>query len=168
MQEASGRFKQFSLSKNDWFVLPERQSLVVDRVTGSLMLIDWQHEQIVAVCEDLNDDEQFSVVLTLLEQWPSYVPYAQLLDGLGIPLTAQDLADLEFVRLSGRMSRRKSRAQERARERLRPILQTLRDLLHECKSCIRDLGIDIVAVIDHGPLLIQYEARVPQVEQGAG
>ena len=167
MQEASGRFKQFSLSKKGWFVLPERHSLVVDRVAGTLTLIDWQHERIVAVCEDL-DDEQFSLLLSLLERWPSYISYEELLRQLGIEPTSQDLADLERVRWSGRMSRSRERAMEQARARLQPTLQTLRDLLGACKLCLRSLGIDIVAVLDYGPILIPYaDAMAPQ-EQSAG
>lgn len=163
-QRATGRFQQFSLWKKDWIVLPERHSLIVDRVSGALILVDWQQERFVAVCDDL-EDEQFSLVLTLLKQWPSYVSYEQLLEQIGIQPTARDLADLERVRVS----RLRSRSREQARERIRPILQTLRDLLRGCRMSLNNMGIDIAAVQDHGPLLVRHvEARVPQVEQSAG
>jgi len=169
-QRFTERFEQFSLRANDWCLLPLRQSLVVDRVTGVLTVVDWQSERFTSICDDL-DDEQFSLVITLLRRWPSYVSYEQLLEQLGIQLSAQDLADLERVRESKqtRTSRRESRATERARARLQPVLQTLRDLLSGSRACLNFLGIDIAAVLDYGPLLVQYvEARAPQAEQSAG
>jgi len=165
---ATERFKQFPLQTQDSYVLPVRHGVIADRLTGSLTLVNWQDERFIAICE--LDDEQFSVVFTLLEQWPSCVPYEQLLRQLGIEPTGQDLADLEFVRMSGQMSRSRVQAKAQARTRLQPTLQKLRDLLSSSRACLNTLGIDIAAVQDHGPILIRYvEARaLVLVEQSAG
>ncbi len=152
------RFKKFSLQSQHLSLLPERQSLMADRLTGTLTLVDWQQEQFLDSCDDLSD-EQFSLLLTLLEQWPSYVSYAKLLEQIGIQLTAQEVEDLERVRESERAdeSEEERIQDEQARARLQPILRTLRDLLGDCKPCLRDLWIDVVAVMDCGPILVQYQ-----------
>jgi hypothetical protein len=169
--EAGERFKQFSLRVAPAFsLLPPRHSLVVDRLLSTMLLIDWQNEQVVGNCEVM-DDEQFALVLTLLEQWPSYVPYERLLQQLGIVLTSQQIEDLEHLRTSRRAcgSEEERRQDEQARMRIRPVLQTLRDLLHNCKIYLQDFGLDIGAVADYGPLLIRYvEARAPQAQAEAG
>lgn len=152
------RFKKFSLQSKHLSLLPERQSLMVDRLTGTLTLVDWQQEQFLDSCDDLSD-EQFSLLLTLLEQWPSYVPYEKLLGQLGIQLTVQDIDDLERIRVSERAdeSEEEQRQDEQARARLQPALRTLRDLLRDCKPCLWDLCLDVVAVMDCGPLLMRYQ-----------
>ncbi len=135
-----------------------------------MLLIDWQNEQVVGNCEVM-DDEPFALVLTLLEQWPSYTPYERLLQQLGITLTDQQIDDLEQLRTSGKAneSEEERRQDEQARARLQPVLQTLRDLLHACKVYLNDYGIDIAAVADYGPLLVRYsETRTPQTQAEAG
>jgi hypothetical protein len=165
--KASERFKQFSLRVNqDFYLLPERHSLVVDSLLSTILLVDWRNEQVLGNCEVM-DDEQFALVLTLLEQWPSYVPYERLLRQLGILLQAQDIEDLERLRVSGRAdeSEEELAQDEQAGARLQPILQTLRDLLHDCKPYLHEFGIDIGAVMDYGPVLTRYvEAKATQVE----
>lgn len=158
---AAERFRTFSLRATpDVFVLPEKHSLVVDRLTGTLTLVNWQQEQFLALCDELSD-EQFSLVLALLERWPSYVPYEQLLQHIGIQPSHQDLDDLERVRVSGRANEsEEEQAQDaEARARIRPLLQTLRDLLGSSRAYLHPLGIDITAVLDYGPVLTRYVQR---------
>lgn len=168
---ASERFKQFSLRVSPVFsLLPPRHSLVVDRLLSTMLLIDWQNEQVVGNCEGM-DDEQFALVMALLEQWPSYIPYERLLQQLGIELTEQQIEDLEQLRTSGRANEpeEERRKDEQARARLQPVLRTLRDLLHGCKIYLNDYGIDIAAVADYGPLLVRYsETRTPPAQAEAG
>lgn len=163
--EASERFQQFSLRiSQDFYLLPARHSLVVDRLLSTMLLVNWQDEQMINNGEVM-DDEQFALVLTLLEQWPSYVPYERLLKQLGILLSEEDIKDLERVRGSGRKDEsEEERVQdEQARARLQPALQTLRDVLYGCKISLHDFGIDIMAVLDCGLLLTRYvEARTPR------
>ncbi len=162
--KATERLKQFSLRvTQDLYVLPEWHSLVADRKLCMLLLVNWQDEQVLGICDALSD-EQFSLVLTLLEQWPSYVPYECLLTQLGIPLTTQDIEDLEHLRTSGREDEPE---EEQARARVRPVLQTLRDLLSECKLSLHDLGIDIGAVKDYGPLLTRDVATARHFRRSA-
>jgi hypothetical protein len=165
--------KQFTLRVTDNLsVLPERCSLVVDRLAGTLTLVNWQDEQFLGVCDELTD-EQFSLVLTLLEQWPSYVPYEKLLRLIGLELTAQHLEELERVRVSGKAveSEDEQAQNEQARQHLKPVLQTLREEIASCLHALRNLGIDICAVQDHGPLLMRYvdrEVGRSQMEEAAG
>jgi hypothetical protein len=156
--KADERFQKFVLRvTSDVYLLPEQQGLVADALTCQLWLVDWQREQFLALCDDLGD-EQFALVLALLERWPSYVPYEMLLPHIGIQPTQQDLDDLERVRRSGRPDEsEEEQAQEaEARARIEPLLQTLRDLLGDCRAYLYPLGIDIGAVLDHGPILTRY------------
>lgn len=169
--KADQRFQQFSLRvSQDFSLLPARHSLVVDKLLGTILLVNWEDEQVLGTC-NVMDDEQFALVFTLLKQWPSYVPYERLIGYLGISLTEQDLDDLERVRTSGWANEPEGeQAQDQlADARLRPALQTLRDLLQTCKPTLQGFGIDIVAVKDYGPLLTRsVEARVPQAGKRIG
>ncbi len=152
------RFKKFALRvASDVYVLPEQHSLVADELTGQLWLVNWQAQHFLAVCDGLSD-EQFSLVLLLLEQWPSYVPYEHLLRHIGIEPSRQDLDDLECVRVSGRAneSEEKQAQEAAARARIEPLLRTLRELLGDCRACLQPLGIAITAVLDYGLLLTRY------------
>ena len=158
--EASERFKKFSLRESpDRYVLPERHDLVADRLTGQLWLVNWQLEQLIDCCDELLD-EQFSLVLLLLERWPSFVPYEHLLRQIGIEPTGQDLADLERIRASRRAgeSEEEQVLTQQARTRIEPLLQTLRDLLASSRACLNILGIEIAAVLDTGMLITRYRA----------
>ncbi len=152
------RFQKFVLRvTSDMYVLPEQHCVVVDSLTNQLWLVNWQEEQFLALCDGL-DDEQFSLVLALLSAWPSFVPYAKLLQHIGIQPTQQDLDDLERVRASGQLDdSEEERVQEaQARAHIDPLLQTLRDLLAGCRVNLHPLGMDISAVLDYGPMLTRY------------
>ncbi len=167
--KATERFLQFTLRLNNVSLLPERFSLVVDTLMGTITLVDWQNAQFLHVIEVV-DDERFEVLLTLLRRWPSFVPYERLLPHLGIQLTDQESEALERVRTSGKANESdEEQAQDKlAREQLQPVLQTLRDLLEDCRHALHSFGIDIATVIDYGPLLIlSHEVGMPQVEESA-
>jgi hypothetical protein len=164
---ATERFSQFALRLGDLSLLPEHSSLVVDLLTGTIALVNWQEAQFLDVIE-VGDDEQFALMFTLLKQWPSYVPYERLIGHLGISLTNQEIEDLERVRTSGWANEPEGeQAQDQlADARLRPVLQTLRDLLQDCRPALQGFGIDIVAVKDYGPLLVPFkEVRTASVPE---
>lgn len=169
-QQWDERFKQFSLRiSHEFYLLPARHSLIVDRLLGMIVLVNWQDEQIVSVGEELND-EQFTLALTLLERWPSYTPYEILLGQLGIQLTGQDIEDLELLRTIRRanVSEEEQAQEAQARARLQPALQTLRDLLRDCRIYLQSFGVDIGTVVDYGPLLVRYMlSKTPHAEAGA-
>jgi len=167
--EITQRFQQFSLRiSQDFSLLRARHSLVVDRLLGTILLVNWQDEQVLNNCE-VRDDEQFALILTLLEQWPSYVPYERLLRHLGIRLSAQDIEDLERVRVSGRTdeSEEERMQDEQARTRIQPALQTLRNLLHDCTILLHGFGIDIKTVLDYGPLLTPSREAGKSIFEGS-
>jgi hypothetical protein len=152
------RFKKFALRvASDVSLLPEQHGLVADEFTGQLWLLNWQEQRFLTVCDALSD-EQFALVLALLERWPSYIPYEELLPHIGIQPSRQDLDDLALVRVSGRAneSEEEQAHEAAARTRIAPLLQTLRDVLEGGRSCLRPLGLDIAAVLDHGLLLTRY------------
>src|SRR5713101_2147208 len=111
------RFKKFSLRKPGFSVLAEGHSLVVDRLTGTLLLVNWQAEQIIEICNELND-EQFSLVLMLLENWPSFVLYEHLLSHIGIEPSQEAHEDFEWVRMGMTGDEAVQAACERARVRI--------------------------------------------------
>lgn len=164
-EHATERFSQFSLRLSGLSLLPEHASLVVDTLTGTITLVNWQEAQFLDVIE-FGDDEQFALVFTLLKRWPSYVPYERLLRQLGIPLTDQVLADLERLHTSGWANEPEGeQAQDQlAHERLHPALQTLRDLVEECRPSLQGLGLDVVVVEGYGPLLVPLNGTQPVQE----
>ena len=147
------RFKKFSLhNPGGYSVLPERYGLVFDRLTGTLTLVNWKQEQFIAVCSSLNE-EQIALVLYLLEMWPDRAPYEEMLSRVGIEPTSQQREDFARIRqgLAGEQA-----MYEQARERVEPLFQALWERVSGCKGCLNNLGIDIVALMNYGWLIVGF------------
>jgi len=147
------RFKKFSLhNPGGYSVLPERYDLVFDRLTGTLTLVNWKQEQFIDVCSSLNE-EQIALVLYLLEMWPDRAPYEEMLSRVGIELTSQQREDFARIRqgLAGEQA-----MYEQARERVEPLFQALWERVSGCQDCLNNVGIDIVALMNYGWLIVGF------------
>ncbi len=152
----AARFKKFSLRTPGFSVLPEGHGLVVDRLTGTITLV--KDEQAIDVCNGLRE-EQFTLVLYLLETWPSYALYEEMLSQIGVKPTTQQREDFARIRVSmvaGEAGEQD--AIERARERVQPLLQTLRDILSGCKASLNSLGVNVAAVLNYGWIIVEHVA----------
>jgi hypothetical protein len=147
------RFKKFSLhNPGSYSVLPERYGLVFDRLTGTLTLVNWKQEQFIDVCSSLNE-EQIALILYLLEMWPDRAPYEEMLSQVGIEPTSQQREDFARIRqgIAGEQA-----MYEQARERVEPLFQALWDRVSGCKDCLNNVGIDIVALMNYGWLIVGF------------
>jgi len=147
------RFKQFSLhNPGGYSVLPERYGLVFDRLTGTLTLVNWKEEHFIDVCSSLNEG-QIALILYLLEMWPDRAPYEEMLSQVGIEPTSQQREDFARIRqgIAGEQA-----TYEQARKRVEPLFQALWERVSGCKDCLNNLGIDIVALMNYGWLIVGF------------
>ena len=147
------RFKKFSLhNPSGYSVLPERYGLVFDRLTGTLTLVNWKEEHFIDVCSSLNE-EQIALILYLLEMWPDRAPYEEMLSQVGMEPTSQQRENFARIRqgIAGEQA-----TYEQVRERVEPLLQALWERVLGCKDCLNNLGIDIVALMNYGWLIVGF------------
>lgn len=141
----------------DISLLPEHHTLVVNLLTGGVTLVNWQSGRFLA--HTTFDDDQLPILLTLLEQWPSYVPIEKFFPLVGIAPIEQLLDDLERVRVSGYKgeTEHEHTLDLLARERIQPVLQPLRSLIASCIPTLNTcFGITIASILDTGPILHRY------------
>src|SRR5207253_1213361 len=124
---------------------PKGHGLVADRLSCSITYVDWQSRQFVSSC-GLNDTA-FPVILTLLERWPSYVPYEMLFPLLDGELKDQEVEERELAELAEKCadlraasSQRDETVQQQASLDLQSILLPLRTLFEESLDCLKTVG----------------------------
>ncbi len=147
------RFKKFSLhNPGGYSVLPERYGLVFDRLTGTLTLVNWKEEHFIDVCSSLNEG-QIALILYLPEMWPDRAPYEEMLSQVGIEPTSQQREDFARIRqgIAGEQA-----TYEQARKRVEPLFQALWERVSGCKDCLNNVGIDIVALMNYGWLIVGF------------
>ncbi len=150
----------------DISLLPEHHTLVVNLLAGGVTLVNWQSGRFLAHCSF--DDDQLPILLTLLEQWPSYVPIEHFFPLVHVTPTEQLLDDLERVRISGYKgeTEHEHALDLLARERVQPVLQPLRTLIASCIPTLNTcFGITITSILDTGPILTRYSQMKPTEKQ---
>lgn len=150
----------------DISLLPEHHTLVVNLVASGVTLVNWQSGCFLA--HTTFNEDQLLILLTLLEQWPSYVPIEKFFPLVGITPTEQLIDDLERVRVSGYKgeTEHEHALDLLARERLEPVLQPLRTLISSCKPALNTcFGITITSILDTGPILTRYSQMKPTEKQ---
>jgi len=143
------------VSTKEIALLPEQHTVVVNRLSGGITLVDWRNGRFLAH-HSLNDD-QLPAVLYLLEEWPSYVPYEKMLHRYGNELTVQQIEDIERIKVSGYAgeTEEEKALDQQARERIAPLMNPLHTILASCNLCLPEFGIKIAAVMDCGPILMK-------------
>ena len=124
--------------RDDIRLLPDEQELVMNPTTGQFTLVDWEQWRFIA--EASFTLEECRVMQTLLEGWPQYVPYERVLQ----VLHPQELPHhiVQQVETAGREGT------------METLLLPVRTLLLACQERMNRFGIKIVAVYEHGYLLI--------------
>ena len=124
--------------REDIRLLPDEHELVLNRHTGQWTLIDWERRRFLA--EASFTEEEGHVMQTLLESWPHYAPYERVLQILHPQkLPHHVVQQVDTARREGTMD---------------ALLLPVRTLLEECQERMNRFGIKIVAVYEHGYLLI--------------
>lgn len=127
--------------RDDIRLLPDEHELVLNRVACQCTLVDWERRHFVA--EASFSEEEYRVMQTLLEAWPSYVPYERVLQVLHPQELPHHLVQqVETARRT---------------ETMETLLLPVRTLLSGCQERMNRFGIKIVAVYEHGYLLIVLE-----------
>ena len=127
--------------RDDIRLLPDEQELVMNPTTGQFTLVDWEHWYFLA--EASFTLEECRVMQILLEAWPHYVPYERVLQVLHPHELPHHLVQqVETARHEGTMD---------------ALLLPVRTLLLGCQERMNRFGIKIVAVYEHGYLLIVLE-----------
>ena len=144
-------------------LLPEQQTLVVDQILGGITLVDWRSGRFLAHTNV--SDQQLPVILYLLEEWPSYIPFEKVLHRCGLELTAQQLEDIERIKVAGYAgeSDEEKALDKEARQRIVPFMKPIRTLLAGCNPHLREFGIIVAEVLDCGPLLMKAANKKPTI-----
>ena len=127
--------------RDDIRLLADDHELVLNLTTGQITLVDWERRRFVAEATFTN--EECRVLHTLLEAWPHYVPYARVLQAMHPhDLPHHLVQQVETARREGTMD---------------ALLHPVRTLLIACQERMNRFGIKIVALYEHGYLLIVLE-----------
>lgn len=127
-------------------LLPDEHELVVNRLNGHVTLVNWELRRFLAECGFT--DEELPLMLILLEAWPSYISYENML-----ALVSEDTPE--------EIARRVDAAREA--ETLGEVLTPLRVILKACQERMNLFGIQIAAVYRYGYLLIPLSSmRSPE------
>lgn len=141
-------YYQLDLGEHATRLVPPQCGVVLNTQSGLALLINWKQRQVLAETEV--HTIALPILRKLLHDWPSYVEYDQL---FRILFARNDTLATQFITCI-----------EHARETqdstlLTVALQPLRDVLIDCKTELRLLGIDITAVVGYGYRLIPLEAK---------
>lgn len=139
---ATDTYDYFPLDvRDDIRLLPDEHELVLNHSRGQILLVNWERRRFVA--EASFTREEGRVLATLLEAWPHYVPYERVLQVLHPQqLPHHIVQQVETARREGTMD---------------ALLLPVRTLLLACQERMNRFGIKIVAVYEHGYLLIPLE-----------
>jgi hypothetical protein len=129
-------------------LVPPQCEVVLNINSGLALLINWEEKRVLAETEV--NGQALPVLKKLLDDWPSYVEYDPL---ISILFAQDETLVTKFMTCI-----------EHARESkdstlLDVALQPLRDVLMDCKTEMRLLGIDITAVVGYGYRLVPLEAK---------
>ena len=127
--------------RDDIRLLADEHELVLNLATGQITLVDWEQRRFVTEATFTN--EECRVLHTLLEAWPHYVPYARVLQAMHPhELPHHAVQQVETARREGTMD---------------ALLHPVRTLLLNCQERMNRFGIEIVALYEHGYLLIALD-----------
>jgi hypothetical protein len=129
-------------------LVPEKCEVVLNTNSGLVLLINWEEHRILAETEV--NGAVLPILKKLLDDWPSYVEYDRL---IRILFAQNETLATQFILCI-------EDARETQNSTLLDVaLQPLRDVLIDCKTEMRWLGIDVTAVIGYGYRLIPLEAK---------
>ena len=127
--------------REDIRLLPDEHELVINRMTGQFMLVNWERRRLLV--EAIFTEQVCRVMQTLLEGWPSYVPYERVLQVMHPQeLPHHIVQEIETARRE---------------EAMDTVLEPVRTLLEACQERMNRFGIKLVAVYEHGYLLIALD-----------
>jgi hypothetical protein len=129
-------------------LVPPQCEVVLNTNSGLALLINWEERRVLAETEI--NGMALPVLKKLFDDWPSYVEYDKLINILfaqNETLATQFLTCIEHAH------------ENQDSTLLAVALQPLRDVLIDCKTELRLLGIDITAVVGYGYRLIPLEAK---------
>jgi hypothetical protein len=129
-------------------LVPPQCEIVVNTHSGLALLLSWEERRVMAETEI--NRLALPVLNKLLHDWPSYVEYDTLFRILFAP---NETLAMQFITCI-------EHAHETQNSTLLDVaLQPLRDVLIDCKTELRLLGIDITAVRGYGYRLIPLDAK---------
>jgi hypothetical protein len=135
-------------------LLPHGHSIVLNTLSGLMLLIDWEHRQVKAEC--CFDDLELPLIWQLFDDWPSYTPYEKCFPLLFSEPIAQQMRACLLE------------AQERNHQAmLTCILGPLRTVLHRCQDRLGLFDLCIASVFQHGYRLIRASSSTqPDAQEG--
>lgn len=134
-------------------LLPPEHELVMNKVSGKVTLVDWERRRFVS--DSSFTDEELPLILTLLNDWPSYVPYEKMLI-----LTSDETPEQIAQRVE----------EAHTTNTLATILTPVRSLLTACNEHMHLFSIDIAAFYEQeeGALALSVDAGEEQHLQERG
>ncbi len=138
-----GRYEYYPLETSAGHaLLPHDHELVVNKVSGKVTQVDWERRRFVA--DSSFTDEELPLIMTLLNDWPSHVPYEKML------VVVSDETPEQIAQRVG---------EARTTNTLAAVLTPVRTILTTCNERMHLFSIDIAAVYETGYLLIPLSKR---------
>jgi hypothetical protein len=136
---AGEQFREFPLYLHYGRValLPDEHDLVVNVQSGHFVLINWHVRYVVTDGQFTPSSGELSLMLTLLNDWPSFVPNRKLLQAMMEPSTEENTA---IFNASDKQHK----------------LDALHRLVNSCNEQLRACGLEIQSVNNHGYKLSRY------------
>jgi hypothetical protein len=142
------QFRHFSFAiPGTKALLPEEHELVVNVQTGHFLVLNWEQDSRYLVCDGLFIGSELSLMLALLNAWPSMVENHKLLWVVAHRPAEQIVLLLQEEETSAE------------------ALRLLHQLVEDCCCKTRVFGVDILAVEGSGYKLGRYVNEVRE-EQG--
>jgi hypothetical protein len=147
IHQHSGPYEYYPLDVRTFAILPDEHEIVVNPKNGLALLIDWDMREVRADCRF--ELEAIRVIMKLLSDWPSFVPYSKLL-----PLISPEPVPVIVERIEA----------ARKKDTLEQVIAPLVAILEKCKPALSRLGLVAYPMPEQGYLLIS--ASDPSQQNG--
>jgi hypothetical protein len=147
----SGPYEYYPLDVRELALLPDEHEVVLNPKNGLALLIDWDMREVRA--DTHFEPQACKVMMKLLSDWPSFVPYSKLL-----PLISPEPVPVIAERIEA----------ARATDTLEQVIAPLLAILESCKPALARLGVAVFPMPEQGYLLINRMGASEQNQQDDG